>query len=300
MFLSDEQKVSTQRANAPENVTSPDRSALIFNSAFDVRSRFWRERGNSFAARERVVPEEVAVALTYDGTTYSVMMATPQNLRDFAVGYSVTEGIISSPADIETLEECLTDEGIELRMWLARSPSELMQKRRRRTAGPTGCGLCGIESLSEAMRHPPPIDSDAAFDPTEIMEAMRGLKPLQELNNVTHGAHAAAFWSGGKLVCVREDVGRHNALDKLIGFLVTREIDPKRGAILLTSRLSVELVQKVGAIGVPLVVSVSVPTGLALRVAEETGITVAAIARNDGFEVFTGHHRLSKYPNANL
>jgi FdhD protein len=301
MFLSDEQNVSIQQGNAPEIGTSSDRGALIFNSTVDVRGRFWRERANSFAARERVVPEEVAVALTYDGATYSVMMATPQDLRDFAVGYSITEGIISCPADIETFEECLTDGGIELRTWLARSPSELMQKRRRRTAGPTGCGLCGIESLSEAMRYLPPVDSHVVFDPHDIMAAMRALKPLQELNSVTHGTHAAAFWSDyGEIVNVREDVGRHNALDKLIGSLIIQGIDPKRGMVLLTSRLSVELVQKVGAVGIPAVVSVSVPTGLALRIAEAAGITVAAIARDDGFEVFSGHHRLSKCSKTNL
>lgn len=254
----------------------------------------WRHQGLS--PGERVIPEEAAVAFTYDGGSYAVMMATPQNLEDFALGLSFTEGLVSSPADIRQLEVIEHDTtGIELRMWLTEPRAAALSERRRHLAGPTGCGLCGIESLDEAVRAPRRVRDGTIFTPTEIMRALEALPPRQELNRQTRAVHAAAFWRPGDgLIAVREDVGRHNALDKLVGALVREGKSGDGGMVVLTSRVSVEMVQKTAAIGAPLLVAVSAPTALALRTAEAAGITLAAVARGDGFEIFSHPQRIKE------
>ena len=240
--------------------------------------QIWRESGLTEAAR--IVPEETALAMSYNAGTHAVMMGTPQDLEDFAIGFSLTEGIIDNADGIESLEIVPQDEGIELRMWLI--------------AGPTGCGLCGIDSIAEAMKPVAIVGKGITVTPAQIMAAMQALYPLQKLNTLTRAVHAAAFWEPehGILEC-REDVGRHNALDKLGGALARRKIDANRGAVLLTSRVSVEMVQKTASIGASLIVSVSAPTALAIRMAERAGITLCAIARSDGFEIFTHPHRVA-------
>jgi len=257
-----------------------------------VRRQIWRQDRSSFGNRS--IPEETAVALTYNGGTYAVMMATPQDLQDFAIGFSLSEGIISSPADIELLDIEVLDDGIEVQMWLNRSKSDRLRERRRQIAGPTGCGLCGIESIAEAMRPVAHIAHGRQFSPEQIMVAMQSIPACQKLNIQTRAVHAAAFWNAtAGIVALREDVGRHNALDKLSGALASASIATSEGIILLTSRVSVEMVQKSAAIGAPVMVSVSAPTALAVRTADAAGITLAAVARADGFEVFTHPRRIS-------
>jgi FdhD protein len=261
--------------------------------AIAVAATVWRHTGATDGSR--TIPEETAVAFTYDGGSYAVMMATPRDLEDFALGFSVTEGVISSPADIKQLEIVEHSDGIELRMWLAEPHSVALGKRRRHLAGPTGCGLCGIESLEEAARALPRVPEDASFTAADIMRALAALPPRQELNRQTRAVHAAAFWRPkAGLVAVREDVGRHNALDKLAGAMLRGETRGDGGMILLTSRVSVEMVQKTAAIGAPLIVAVSAPTALALRTAEAAGITLVGVARDDGFEVFTHPQRIKQ------
>ena len=257
-----------------------------------VYRQIWRESGLSSGSRS--IPEETAVALTYNGGTHAVMMTTPHDFEDFAIGFSLTEGIINASADIALLDIVRLDDGVELRMWLNKPKADRLQERRRHIAGPTGCGLCGIDSIAEAMRPAAVIGSSQQFSAKQIMVAMRNAPLLQKLNNETRAVHAAAFWdSTSGIVALREDVGRHNALDKLSGALARASIGASDGIILLTSRVSVEMVQKSAAIGAPVMVSVSAPTALAVRMADLAGITLAAIARADGFEVFTHPCRIS-------
>ncbi|MHB8287588.1 MAG: formate dehydrogenase accessory sulfurtransferase FdhD [Caulobacteraceae bacterium] len=259
------------------------------------RSRVqWRDSQANPGARD--IPEETPVALTYDASTYAVMMATPLDLQDFALGFSLTEGVIAATAEISAIEVVESDLGMEARMWLAAPRSQALASRRRHMAGPTGCGLCGIDSLGEAVRTPRRIEVQLQLSSDQVLEAIGSLYPQQHLNAVTRAVHAAGFWRPDQgLVAVREDVGRHNALDKLCGALA--RLDPDRagapGAILLTSRVSVEMVQKAAVIGAPILIAVSAPTALAVRTAEAAGITLVAIARSDGFEVFTHVDRIT-------
>ena len=256
-----------------------------------VPRSIWRAGGD--VQGDRAIPEETAVAFTFNTASYAVMMATPQDLEDFAVGFSLTEGVISSSDAIENVEIVEEEVGIELRIWLKAPHAAEFLGRRRKMAGPTGCGLCGIESLAEAMRPPPAVGEGLVFTPDQIMTAVNSLFPQQALNHETRAVHAAGFWDPARgLVAVREDVGRHNALDKLAGALARENATAQQGIIVLTSRVSVEMVQKSAAIGSPIIVAVSAPTALAVRMAEAGGMTLVAIARKDGFEVFTHPNRV--------
>ena len=251
-------------------------------------------RGSAPATGTRAVPDETPVAMVYDGGAHAVMMATPADLEDFAVGFSLSEGIVASAGDIRAIEVVEQQEGVELRMWLAGGTGAALAERRRRIVGPTGCGLCGIASLAEALRPVPRVGEGIRVSPAGIVAAIDSLAPLQALNRETHAVHAAAFWWPGEGVShVREDVGRHNALDKLAGALARAGIDGASGVLLLTSRVSVEMVQKAATAGIAILAAVSAPTALAIRTAEAAGITLVAVARRDGFEVFTRPGRIA-------
>jgi FdhD protein len=262
-----------------------------------VGRQVWRDGGlgqGSVGEGMRIIPEETAIALTFNGGTYAVMMGTPQDLSDFAVGFSLSEGVVQSADDIVSLDVVHLDDGIELRMWLDQSRADRLNERRRHIAGPTGCGLCGIDSIAEAIRPAAIVAQGRKFSAQEIMAAMQSIAPLQKINIETRAVHAAAFWMPGRgIVALREDVGRHNALDKLAGALERDKVPTSEGMVLLTSRVSVEMVQKTATIGAPLMVAVSAPTALAVRTADAAGITLAAIARADGFEIFTHPGRIT-------
>lgn len=265
---------------------------LVPSPLLKVTCAAWRN--GTAAAAERVIPEETAIALTYNRHAHAVMMATPSDLEDFAVGFSLAEGIVAAAGEIEQLEIVPADNGVELRMWIPEGRNAAFLDRRRAIAGPTGCGLCGMESLAEAMRAPPKVSADPRYSAETIMAALASMPPAQHLNRQTRAVHAAAYWEPGRgLVALREDVGRHNALDKLAGALARGGVAPARGLVLITSRVSVEMVQKAAVMGAPVLVAVSAPTALALRAAEAAGVTLVAIARDDGFEVFTHNQRIS-------
>lgn len=246
------------------------------------------------ATGARPLAEEVAVALTYNRTTHAVMLASPADLEDFAVGFSLSEGIIRAVEDIEELEVRGTAHGVELRMWLGEAPVAALHARRRSLAGPSGCGLCGIDSLEQAMRPAPRVTSELRVTPADIAAALATLPGAQALNRETGAVHAAGlFQPGAGLLALREDIGRHNALDKLAGALARGGLSAARGMVVTTSRVSVELVQKAATMGTAILVAISAPTALAVRMAEEAGITLVAIARPDGFEVFSHPHRVT-------
>jgi FdhD protein len=265
---------------------------LSVSAAHDVATKVWRDGPRPGGMR--TLPEETAVALTYNGTTHAVMMATPLDLEDYAVGFSLAEGQIERPEQIDSIETLEFDEGIELRLRLDAEQSERFRDRRRRITGPTGCGLCGIESLAEAVAPTRRVNGTDAFAPATILAAQASAFQAQKLHAETAAVHGAAYWTAEEgLVAIREDVGRHNALDKLIGALARAGRRVEGGMLILTSRVSVEMVQKAAVMGVPLLVAASAPTALAVRMAEEAGITVVAIVRNAGFEVFTHPHRVA-------
>ncbi|OYQ34240.1 sulfurtransferase FdhD [Niveispirillum lacus] len=240
----------------------------------------------------RVVADEVPVAIVHDGTTYAVMMASPADLADFAIGFSLTEGIIETPKEVDDLELVETDLGWVVRLWLSERPRSALTTRRRHLTGPAGCGLCGVESLSEAVKPAKPVGPGRPLAPLALAQGFDALAARQPLGDLTRAAHAAAFLAPDGSVMVREDVGRHNALDKLIGALARAEIDATQGAILMTSRVSVELVQKAAMAGAPILAAISAPSTLAVKLADDAGITLVAVARADGFEVFSHPHRI--------
>jgi FdhD protein len=250
-------------------------------------------RNGALGAGERLLAEETAIAITYNRVTHAVMMATPDNLHDFAVGFSLSEGIVPNVTAIEDFAVVESEGGLELRMWIASSFMVALEKRRRRLAGATGCGMCGLESLTEALRPVPPSPEGLRFTPDMVLRAVASLGPAQALNQMTRAAHAAGFWAEHDgLIAVREDVGRHNALDKLYGALALAGRDPSSGIVVLTSRISIELVQKASRMGAAVVVAISAPTALAVRAADASGLTLVGVARDDGFEVFTGAWRI--------
>jgi FdhD protein len=216
------------------------------------------------------------------------MMATPADLTDFATGFSLTEAIIRQPCEIEDLDIVRHHDGIELRMWLSPERGHRLSARRRRLVGPTGCGLCGIESLADATPPVPSVTRGVSLTPRQISDAVQLLSDAQELNHATRATHAAGFYlPEAGLTLLREDVGRHNAFDKLAGALAAEGVPGSAGALVLTSRVSIELVQKAASVGIGFLIAVSAPTALAVRTATTCGMTLVGIARGREFEIFS-------------
>jgi FdhD protein len=259
------------------------------------RTPLKRCRNGAFEPGERLLPEETPVALVHDASTSAVMMATPADLEDFAIGFSLTEGLIGDVSEVRELEIAEDPHGVEVRMWLAAERSAELTARRRNLVGPTGCGLCGVESLAQAFSPPAQVPTGGRITADQVQEALSALMAAQHLGAATRTVHAAGYWTAGQdAMTVREDVGRHNALDKLVGALARTDSNVTDGAVVLTSRVSVEMVQKAARLGAPILVAVSAPTALAVRTAEACGMTLIAVARQDGFEVFTGAERVAR------
>jgi FdhD protein len=223
------------------------------------------------------------------------MMATPADLEDFAVGFSLAEGIIERADEVVAIEAIEAGEGIDVQVTLKDMTADALIARRRRMAGPVGCGLCGIESIEQASRPVRPVGShDVRLTAREIADATSMLAAAQALNRQTRAVHAAGFYSPDQgLIAIREDVGRHNALDKLVGAVLLGGWAASLGAVVVTSRLSVEMVQKTAALGVPILIAISAPTALAIRTATAAGITLIGIARDEDFEIFTRPDRVA-------
>lgn len=255
--------------------------------------------GSAWVAGDaRPIPEEAAVAIVIDGASQAVLMATPHYLRDFATGFALTEGLIASPADITGFEQVtvapatdLALAAVEARLWLRPGLAAGLAERRRAMVGPVGCGLCGVDSIAAALPAVVPVASDARFAPGDVAAAMDALSAGQVLWRATPSIHAACLWTpGGALV--REDVGRHNALDKLAGAAARAGADARAGIVAMTSRISVDLVQKAARMGAPVLAGAGVPTRLAVAWAEAAGMTLIGRARDGAFDLFTHPARI--------
>jgi FdhD protein len=242
----------------------------------------------------RSVPEEVPIAFSYGGSSHAVMMGTPADLEDFATGFSLTEGIIASPAEIEAIELLQEGDGIDVQVTLAEDKEDALRARRRHMAGPVGCGLCGIESIEQAIRPVPDVSAvEMLLSPADIATASSALNEAQPLHAETRAVHGAGFFIPGEgLIAVREDVGRHNALDKLSGAVLRSGRQGRDGVVVVTSRISVEMVQKAAILGSPVLIAISAPTALAIRTANAAGMTLVALSRGEDFEVFTHPNRI--------
>ncbi len=239
------------------------------------------------------VAEEVPVALEYNGISHAVMLATPLDLSDFALGFSLSEGILDGRHELYGVEEHVGDLGITLQLDVSAAAFARLKERRRSMAGRTGCGLCGTESLAHVARVLPLIDRRTRFAPAAIERAMAGMAERQALQQRTGAVHAAAWCTlDGTVVHLREDIGRHNALDKLIGALASARIDASKGFVAVTSRASFEMVQKTAAAGVGLLAAVSAPTTLAVTTADRIGLTLAGFARQHGAVIYTHPGRI--------
>ncbi len=234
------------------------------------------------------VVEETPVALSYNGISHVVMMMTPADLEDFAIGFSLSEGIVADARDIRDLDIASHGGGIEVSVSLSPEREHALKSLRRNLTGRTGCGLCGAESLDQAIRAVDPVPDGPSIRPAAVERACSELPPLQMLSERTGGAHAAAWCSEeGAVLLLREDVGRHNALDKLIGALVREGLDTAKGFALVSSRASYEMVTKAARAGMRVLVAVSAPTTLAVSLAEQSNLSLVAFARPGKFSVYT-------------
>ena len=267
------------------------KTALGYSEPVEARS-FTRLGEDSAEQIEAPVAAEVPVALVYNGKPYAVMMCTPANLDDFGLGFTVSEQI-ATHAEIGRVEVVRYARGIELQLEIPPNAAAQLAERGRAISGRTGCGLCGVETIAEALRDPVPVRSALTVEREAIFRAGEALDAMQPLNRETNAIHAAAWATAdGAIEIVREDVGRHNALDKVIGALARARQDASGGFLIVTSRASYELVQKAAAANIPLLAAVSRPTGLAVEIAEEAGITLVGLLRGRSANVYTHPERI--------
>lgn len=234
------------------------------------------------------VVEEVPVALVYNGISHAVMLATPDNLEDMALGFSLTEGILASPGELYGIELVSGCQGLEVHMEISSRRFAALKELRRSLSGRTGCGLCGVESLAAVARPYRPLQRGLLLPAGAVARALGQLPDWQQLHRITGAVHGAAWVDGlGQIHALREDVGRHNALDKLIGWMAKHRMDPSSGFALVSSRASYEMVQKCATAGIGCLVAISAPTGLAVRMATEAGLTLAGFARGQRLVVYS-------------
>ena len=256
-----------------------------------------RLRGADEQLLDDHIAEEVPVAFVYNDEPFAVMMATPADLPDFATGFALSEGIIESPGEIaiEGIDELI--EGIQMRLRIPVARARAIEHRRRSMSGRSGCGVCGSELLEAAMRWPPPVSADPRVTVQALRRALHELKAAQAINARTGATHAAGWASlDGQLQLAREDVGRHNALDKLIGATHAAGHDPAAGFLVVTSRASYEMAMKAASVGIALMAAVSAPTALAISLADRANLTLIGFARSDGHAVYTHGGRLTDTP----
>ena len=256
---------------------------------------FVRLAGDAATTSSAEVAEEVPVAFVYNGRPHVVMMATPSDFEDFGAGFSLSEEIVASVSELERIEVVPYSQGVELQLQIPEERAAAVAGRDRQLAGRTGCGLCGVQTITDALRPTRTVTRRWALKPNSLWRAESLLAARQELNRTTKAVHAAAWATlDGELQVVREDVGRHNALDKVIGALAREGRDPSSGFVVMTSRASYELVQKAAAAGIPLLAAVSRPTGLAVRLAEAADMTLVALLRGESGNVYAHAERIDE------
>jgi len=244
---------------------------------------------------EEFVAEETPVAMTFNGISHAVMMATPQDLDDFAYGFSISEGLVKNIDDIFSIEINQVDQGIELNIEISSEAFMKLKERRKNLAGRTGCGICGSESLSQIfIKSENKILNNSLFHLNIIQKAIEKFGDNQIIKNKTGSTHACSLFDGqGDILFTREDVGRHNALDKLIGLALKTKINLEDTFLVISSRASFEMVQKASFIGCQLIVAISAPTALAIRLANNMNITLVGFAKNKDFNIYTHKNRLN-------
>ena len=248
----------------------------------------FRTDGTSRPVERTWVPE-VPVALEFNGLAYAVMMATPADLPDFALGFALTEGLAQSPADVADLDVAEVEKGWIVRAQLSGLGIDKLTERVRTRVAESSCGLCGIENLEAVARPLPPVAAHIAIQPQAIFSALGQLRDHQPLSRATGAAHAAAYAdSGGRIVCVREDVGRHNAMDKLVGAMAGKGLPMQGGFILSTARCSYEIVEKAVRAGATSLVTISLPTSMAVARATAAGLSLWCLARDDSVICVSG------------
>lgn len=255
----------------------------------------WRADAPGREADARTIPAEVPVSLVYKGFSHVVMMASPVDLEDFGLGFSLSEGVIASVDDMNAIDVLGDERGFIVSMDIPDEAYRRIAKRRRYLSGRTGCGLCGVESLEGAVPELEKLGSEGGLkiSPDAIYDAFENLHPHQPEKLATGAVHGAAWCApDGGILCVREDVGRHNALDKLIGAMARDGADFTNGFCLITSRCSYEMVQKAVQVKMPVLAAISAPTTLALDMAEDSGLTLLAMVREKTFTAFAHAHRI--------
>jgi FdhD protein len=260
-------------------------------TSYQVSVHKWQPQG--LLSEPDDIAGETAIALTYNRTSHVVMMATAADLEDFARGFSFTEGIVSDPGEILDIRVLPREQGIEVALTVNEDCFARLRRQRRNLTGRTGCGLCGAESLEQAMRYPAAVDKTISVSSGALQKALASLDRHQPLQQVTGAVHGAA-WCGldGAILALREDVGRHNALDKLIGHLQHRQVPMAAGFLVISSRASYEMIYKAAAAGVEVVVAVSAPTKLAVDFASGSGITLVGFARPGRHNIYTFAERI--------
>jgi FdhD protein len=259
-----------------------------------VRREAQRHRGSTVTRVNDAVAEEIPIAFIYNDRPHAVMMATPADLEDFALGFSLSEAIIADASECQKVEIVPALAGIELRITIPPQRAVAIEDRVRELTGRTGCGLCGAQTLDAAVRHPAAVAGETCVETSALKRALERLTEGQLINVATGAVHAAAWvQSDGSITLLREDVGRHNALDKLIGAMACAQVDPREGFLVVTSRASYEMVMKAATVGIGALAAISAPTALAIALAQEANVVLIGFARRDGWSVYTFPQRIT-------
>ncbi len=275
----------------------PDRVASSSEKLACADRPIWRWEHGAWTRHRDQIAEEVPAAIVFNDRSYAVMLVTPRNLHDFVLGFALSEGVLKNASELLNCEIREHMDGVEIAMDIPTERAAKIAAKERLLSGRSGCGLCGTRALEEAVRWPPRVDNAGVTSSVHVQRAFAALAERQALNEVTGAVHGAAWASlAGEIACAREDIGRHNALDKLLGALARGKTDPASGMLLITSRASYEMVQKAAVFNIGLMAAISAPTALAVNMADSAGMTLVGFVRSDSHVAYTHTWRLSDAP----